>query len=781
MKLITSVSKPTLQLLFFSCFLSIGFVASAQVVPPPPPDGGNLSGTFKRTTFLQKANSPFRGVGGKDRPKVGLVLSGGGAKGYAHVGALKVIEEAGIKIDYISGTSMGAIIGGLYASGWTAHQLDSILRNTNLADIMQDNLPREILPIFEKEYGEKYALSLSVSDFKIALPSAISSGQTAFNFFSRLTHHATGTRDFDQLPIPFVCIGTDAECGQEIVFESGNLAKAVRASGSFPGLILPYKVDECTVMDGGIVNNFPAEILREKGMDIVIGVNVESGLYTSDELRGIDKIIDQVSSFQMVQNSLAQLDFCDVVIYPDIEGFGVSSFGAVDTLIQRGEDAARSNFKDLDWIAEKQGRIAQYHPLPLRPQLDSFYVDKLRIINDNTFSKANILEFFPKGLKGWVHEDDFYDGVTNLFGSGAVKYVDFSFRKRDNGNYDLELRPIAKEGFDKQLRVGLHYDNVYKSNLLVNLTLINLGLNNSTFSSNLILGDGFRYNINYLVDMGTMPDIGFNSRLDFNEVPSEMQVLFPGDSTFRRARFNFDYTDFSNELYYRIFSSNRYSAGLAAEGKYFSTATDQLIDEEENEFIGEKGVYFVGSAYFNYDTRDDRNFPERGLYSTARFRNIYPLSSQIFDGSERKRSLNLDYSFLKVIPLSGNASLGISGDLGLTLGPTAPPYVYFLGGNNRNFINNFKPMEGLSFAERFGSDLLRTSVYGQLRPLKNQYIQVGFHFALLGDGLINTLNSQAIQSAYVGYGIKTPLGPIGVSYATSTEGNEWYFNLGYWF
>lgn len=161
---------------------------------------------------------------GQDQPKVGLVLSGGGAKGFAHVGALKVIEEAGIKIDYISGTSMGAIIGGLYASGWRAHQIDSIIHNEDFSAMMVDELPRSVKPIFDKEFGEKYALSISVKDFKIKLPSAVSNGQNAFNFFNRLTRHVSSIEDFDQLPIPFVAFGTNAENGEAIVFENGNIA-----------------------------------------------------------------------------------------------------------------------------------------------------------------------------------------------------------------------------------------------------------------------------------------------------------------------------------------------------------------------------------------------------------------------------------------------------------------------------------------------------------------------------------------------------------------------------
>ena len=248
----------------------------------------------------------------QSQPKIGLVLSGGGAKGLAHVGAIKVIEEAGIKIDYISGTSMGAIVGGLYASGWSIHQLDSIIKVTDISSVMIDALPRNVKPVFEKEYGEKYVLSISVKDAKIKLPSGISNGQNAFDLFNRLTRHVAHIRDFSQLPIPFVAYGTNAENGEPILFEEGNLAQVMRASGAFPGLLTPIEVDGKLITDGGVVNNFPAKILKEKGADIIIGVNVEGGLYKKEDLLSIPKIIEQISSFQMVRRSMMQLSLIHI-------------------------------------------------------------------------------------------------------------------------------------------------------------------------------------------------------------------------------------------------------------------------------------------------------------------------------------------------------------------------------------------------------------------------------------------------------------------------------------
>ena len=168
----------------------------------------------------------------QNTPKVGLVLSGGGAKGLAHIGALKVIEEAGIKIDYIGGTSMGAIIGGLYASGYTANQLDSIFRNNDLSQLIQDNFPRSSKSFCEKANQQKYALALPFDNFRVSFPAGISSGIDVYHQLVQLLHHVNQVQDFNALPIPFVCIATNIESGEPVLLNKGYLPEALMASGT---------------------------------------------------------------------------------------------------------------------------------------------------------------------------------------------------------------------------------------------------------------------------------------------------------------------------------------------------------------------------------------------------------------------------------------------------------------------------------------------------------------------------------------------------------------------
>src|SRR5690606_19843473 len=217
-------------------------------------------------------------------PKIGLVLSGGGAKGFAHIGVLKVIDSLNIKVDYIAGTSMGAIIGSLYASGYSGKQLDSIFSSLYFDDVINDNLPRSAKTFYERDNSERYAVTLPFNNFKLKLPSALSRGQNVFNLLSKLTLHVTDISDFDQLPIPFFCVATDVETGKAIILDQGNLAQAVTASGAFPSLFQPVIIDDRVLIDGGVINNYPIDELKVKGMDVIIGVDVQDGLAKREDL-----------------------------------------------------------------------------------------------------------------------------------------------------------------------------------------------------------------------------------------------------------------------------------------------------------------------------------------------------------------------------------------------------------------------------------------------------------------------------------------------------------------
>ena len=233
-----------------------------------------------------------------EAPKIGLVLSGGGAKGFAHIGVLKVIDSLGIKIDYVAGTSMGAIIGSLYASGYSGQQLEDLFNKVDFDELINDEFPREAKSFYERESEEKYAINLPFDNFKIKLPSGLSRGQNVYNLLYQLMLPVNEVRDFEKLPIPFFCMATNIETGESLILDKGRLAEAVTASGALPSIFQPVTIGDKILIDGGVTNNFPIEELKAKGMDIIIGVDVQDDLRDREALKTAPEILLQINNFR---------------------------------------------------------------------------------------------------------------------------------------------------------------------------------------------------------------------------------------------------------------------------------------------------------------------------------------------------------------------------------------------------------------------------------------------------------------------------------------------------
>ncbi|MGK0254515.1 MAG: NTE family protein, partial [Mariniflexile sp.] len=355
----------------------------------------------------------------KENIKVGLVLSGGGAKGLAHIGVLKVIDSLGIKIDYVAGTSMGAIIGALYASGYSGHQLDSIFKEIDFDKLISDDLPRTSKAFHERYNSEKYAVTLPFENFKIKLPSALSRGQNTYSLFSRLTLHVNEIKDFSKLPIPFFCIATNIETGHEVILDSGNLTQSILASGALPSLFQPVLINGQVLIDGGVVNNYPIDELREKGMDIIIGVDVQDGLQTREDLTSAPDVLVQINNFRTINDMKLKVKKTDIYIKPDIKEYSVVSFGEGSKIIENGKHASIIKIDALKQLVNKNDSIK-------KPKLKTFTQDSLTINNiiiegNSKYTRAYILgklklknnkkisyDYFNKGINNLVATNNFY-------------------------------------------------------------------------------------------------------------------------------------------------------------------------------------------------------------------------------------------------------------------------------------------------------------------------------------------------------------------------------------
>ena len=345
------------------------------------------------------------------RPKIGLVLSGGGAKGFAHIGVLKVLEEAGIQIDYIGGTSMGAVIGGLYASGYTATQIDSIFQKTNFDELINDYIPRASKNFYEKRNDELYAFVLPFNKFRVGIPEALSKGMYNFNLLTRLTRNVKDVKDFNQLPIPFLCIATDIESGEQVLLNKGNLAQAMLASSAFPSLFSPVEIDGKLLIDGGVVNNYPVDEVLKLGADIIIGVDVQDGLKDRTLLRDATKILVQISNLNMIDRMRENVKKTTFYIKPDIKEYGVISFDKGREIITKGEEATFAIYEKLKKLVPENNA---YHKPKLQIVSDSIFVSEVKVNELKNFTKAYVKGKlrFKEGTK--ITNEKLQSGINNI-------------------------------------------------------------------------------------------------------------------------------------------------------------------------------------------------------------------------------------------------------------------------------------------------------------------------------------------------------------------------------
>ncbi len=286
------------------------------------------------------------------RPSVGLVLSGGGARGAAHAGVLEVLEELRIPIDYIAGTSMGAVVGGFYACGMSPWEIEIILRAIDWDDVFDDSPPRRHLPFRRKMVDQvglfDFELGLGPRGFK--LPAGLVAGQKLSYILEALTLRSAGAANFDELPIPFRAVATDIDTGERVVMSKGSLAEAMRASMATPGALTPVDRSGKTLVDGGLVCNLPVDLVQSMGADVIIAVDMSPQSGASRETASAATILSQSLRLLMGQNSQQQRELlgpADVLVVPDVGDMNSADFRAVPSVIEAGEEGARLAIDEL--------------------------------------------------------------------------------------------------------------------------------------------------------------------------------------------------------------------------------------------------------------------------------------------------------------------------------------------------------------------------------------------------------------------------------------------------
>ncbi len=711
--------------------------------------------------------------------KVGLVLSGGGAKGFAHVGVLKVLERAGIRVDYIAGTSMGAIVGGLYASGYNARQLDSIIRVTDFTELFMGNLPRKLSSFYQREGIDKYALSLPVHKGKVGFPSAVTEGQDVFNFFFDLTKHVHEITDFEKLPIPFFCIATNLDNGEEVVLDHGFLPQAIRASGTFPGLLTPIVVEGKTLVDGGIVDNYPVEKLRKKGVDYIIGVDTQGKLQSVGEITSLPKLLKQIVGFQMYKDLDKKIEDTDVYIKPDVINFDDFSFDLKFKIVKNGEIAAEKQFDELLKIASMQKKKTTYPGIQNKDH--DFVVKSIIFKGNKNYTQEYLLDKLQFDIGSTINTRKLMDGIDVLTATQNFKNIQYKLIPVEGG-MKIELN-ITENDVSSYLRLGIHYDNLYKTGMLVNFTSKHLLTKNDYLSADLVIGDNFRYNIDYFLDNGFNWSFGLNSRYDsFGlRIYTSFTSGEEGGEDYG-LRLPVVYTDFSTQFFLQTTFKNKMALRIGAEHQFLKSYIEEIVNDEVHKVFIDNSNYFNVFAKAVFDSYDSKFFPKKGFYFESNYK-MYLLSSDYYEDFKPFSQLYGKIGF--AYTLFNHFTLHLTSDAGVTFGENNNfVHEYHLGGNNENFINTFVPLYGYEVADLNDVGFLKTALTLRYEIYKNNYVSFLANYARGGDLWNNGSIFDNTQSGYAfGYGIDTFIGPIELHYSWSPDTNNkiWYFNLGFWF
>ena len=709
------------------------------------------------------------------RPKVGLVLSGGGAKGLAHIGVLKTLDSLNIKVDYIAGTSMGAVVGGLYAAGYSANQLDSIFAALDVNALLQDYTPRESKSFYEKRNDEIYALTLPFINFKLGLPSGLSKGLYNYNLISRLTKHVSHEREFNKLPIPFLCVATDLETGEQVVLEKGILAEAIIASGAIPTLYNPIEINERILIDGGVVNNYPVEELKSRGMDFIIGVDVQEGLKNRLQLKEVTTVLSQINNFSMIEKMDEKRKLTNIYINPDIKGYSAVSFDKGIEIIKKGNERANAFSASLMALRYDQNRYIK----PIKN--DSISIAEITSNKLENYTKAYILGKLKIKKNTTITHHQLEKGISNLNATQNFSAITYSFEKMDKGErLVLHLKENTTNTF---LKFGLHYDDLFKSGVLVNYTHKKIITKNDVVALDVVLGDNFRYNFDYYIDNGFYWSFGVNSKLNaFNRNIStdfENGVVF---TDLGINSINIDFTELTNQAYLQTLFAQKFSLGAGVEFKLLKIQSQTLQNTTP---VFDNSNYLSAFGYLKFDSFNQKYFPSKGwalagelksyLYSSDYTQQFKPFSIAKTEGA-------IVFEPLKKCTVKSQTEIGFA------IGRRSISFFDFvLGGYGFVPTNNFKPFFGYDFLSVAGDSYVKQTFTIDYEFYKKHHLNLAGNFATIGNRIFEHTSGwfeSPKHSGYaLGYGMESIVGPLEIKHSWSPEtGNHFtWFSIGFWF
>lgn len=722
----------------------------------------------------------------KKRPKIGLVLSGGAAKGIAHIGVLKVLEEAGIHVDMVAGTSMGSIVGGLYAMGYSADSIEKIALSQNWGVLLGDEISRNNYSIEEKEDQDRYMVTFPVKDLRPKLPSGLKSGQNISMLLSRLAWPVHQITDFDSLPRPFLCVAADITTGKEVVLHQGYLPEAIKASMAIPTVFAPVELDGHLLVDGGIVNNFPADHLKEMGADIIIGVNLGFRPYSEKELHSLANILEQSIFLRASEKNKQNISSVNILIEPDVyKNFNVASFNDAKSLIAVGEEAARKVLPQLKKLADSLASYPLPAPCSLPHANDSMWVKKIEIKGLHNVSRQFVLRKMNLEIPGIITVEDLQEAIDRVYGSQFFEKILY----HPVEEYDGTVLIINAEEKDYDLlRIAGRYDSDYKASLLINTTFKNYLIKGSKLSFDFILGEFTRFKMNYTIHsalrtptvenwinapwkLALLPD--FSLTADYNNFE-----FFKYTNGIQSVVYNFSQARFELKSTNNITNSTSLSIGASFDLSSIKAKIGSIESQSPSY------SYFLNMhSTLKIDTRDNFAFPTRGFNLLVRAELLEDIGNRSDHLAETPRVL---FRYASALSLGKKFALIPKIMAGHVFRDTiAPDYMLYCGGNLYSPVNDgVFPFSGLRRFECQGTTAAVAALNLRYQFITHHYVSIVLNVGESDYSLESIINpDNYFKGAGISYGYDSMIGPLELSIMGSDvhKGVLAYFNLGFWF
>ncbi|MCR4854268.1 MAG: patatin-like phospholipase family protein [Prevotella sp.] len=727
------------------------------------------------------------------RKKVAVVLSGGGAKGMAHIGVLKVLERAGIPVDIITGTSMGSIIGGLYACGRDAAYLDSIVRAQDWGYVLSDHEDLSHQSLSEREKRNTYFLTTSLNLEKKTVDSdgGFIIGKNIYTLFNALTAPYNDSIDFNKLPIPFACVATNIVDNSEYDFHSGVLSTAMRASMSIPGAFSPVRMGDKVLVDGGLRNNFPADIAREMGADYIIGVTVQGKAKTADELASTSAILSQIVDVNCKNKYEENLAITDIPIRVNTSGYGSASFNnvAIDTLIRRGEEAAMEHWDDIVKLREKLGIAAPSsarHGLKPRmmvirqPLLSSTKYKIGELVFENmTPSDEHFIRSKFKLNEGDSIDANRADLATtsmrlDLFYKSANFMITNNAVNEPNGEKSAKVVFVAGPKKTNEVYLGIRFDREEMVALQANVAFPLRTKLPTELDFTLRLGK----RIMGRVDFEFHPTSVIRPTISYVYRHNDINLYEYGDRSY-----NITYNQHSVRAYPVNFNVRNFNVSLGAEWNYYNFQ-NLLVDRKPEHQVEQPDNLHLFSYHgvINYNSENEWYFPRKGAKFNAKYSyytdNFVTLKdhSGISEVSAMWRMSFPVGSFFTFQPmLYGRLLMG-----------SAPPFIISnsIGGEwFGHYVEQQVPFAGIGYMEQAWDKLVAMQLKGQFNLTQNNIILLRFAAGQNADKFSQLLDHSTMLGTSVSYYYNTPFGPLGATlgYCNITEKMSFNVNLGFVF